>query len=212
MRFRHASALARMSARSMPGLRRAKAWRASAAYDSECLRHARVARRMKLSCPTKRAQAKQIRVCTCSAMRASAGISYSSSSRNSRVAWRHVSVFCMRSAIGLPIEPACLEAVAKTQPGAMEQHPEVRRRDGELLADLAGVEFQPLPHHEDTGLHRRQVIAAGLQDLEELVPAARRVRVAPVLRRLAPVAVGQEQVVVEIDAVFACQDGRLARV
>ena len=47
------------------------------------------------------------------------------------------------------VEPARLQAFAQAQPGAVQQHPQVGRGDGQFLADFVRVQFQPFAHHAD---------------------------------------------------------------
>jgi hypothetical protein len=109
-------------------------------------------------------------------------------------------------------EPALLQAIAQAQARPMQQDPQVRRRDRQLLTDLFGAELEPLAHHEHPPLRGRQPLHAQLEHLEELALAEGLLRAAPLLRRLAPVAVGLEQQLVDVGFVVVAQDRALARV
>ena len=111
-----------------------------------------------------------------------------------------------------PGEPALLQAVAQTQSCPVQQHPQVRRRDRQFLTDLVAAELEPLAHHEHAALRRRQMLHADLEHLEELPLVQAPLGAAPVLRRLAPVAIGLEQQLVDVGLVVVAQDRALAAV
>ena len=65
-------------------------------------------------------------------------------------------------------EPVHLEAFAQRHPGAVEDHPEIIRGNGEFRTDLVAVELHHLAHHEHARRVGRQLLEAEVHDVEEL--------------------------------------------
>ena len=88
------------------------------------------------------------------------------------------------------------QALAQAHARPIQHHKAVGRCDPEFLTDFVGLLFEPLPHHENPAEARRQLVDTGLQDLQELRLAQRRLGLRPRLHRIREVAVGVEQLVV----------------